>query len=146
MNDLSRVVESHTRYPRLLLGVTGGLALLMVVAGVLHFVSPDPFVRIVPPGIGPPLPIVYVSGAFEIIGGFGLLWPRTRRLAAWGAAALFVAVFPANIYMAVAEIQMSPDGTMPVWAMWARLPLQLVLVAAAVWIERNAPRDSAESD
>ncbi len=53
---------------------------------------------------------------------------------------LYVAVFPANINMAINEVQLTPDGTMPVWAMWARLPLQLGFVAAAYWFTRPDPR------
>ncbi len=112
------------------------MALAMVGVGILHFVQPEPFVRIMPAWLPAHLELVYISGAFEILGGLGLLVPRTRRLAAWGLIALFVAVFPANINMAIHEIQLDPADPMPVWAMWARLPLQAVLIGWAWWVGR----------
>lgn len=111
------------------------LALAMVAIGVLHFVDPTPFERIVPP----PLPahaMVLLSGVFEILGGLGLLVPATRRFAAWGLIALYVAVFPANIYMAVAGIQLDPANPMPEWGAWLRLPFQALFIAWAWWFTR----------
>jgi uncharacterized membrane protein len=113
------------------------LAALMIAAGVLHFAFPAPYVRIVPALLPAPLALVYVSGAFEILGGVGLLVAATRRWAAWGLVALFVAVFPANVNMAVHRIGF--DG--PPWVLWARLPLQAVLVAWAWWFTREPGRD-----
>ena len=69
----------------------------MIAVGVLHFVRPKAFVRIVPKFLPTPLALVYISGFFEILGGVGLLIPETRTWAAWGLIALYVAVFPANI-------------------------------------------------
>ena len=112
------------------------LAVGMTFVGVGHFVDPAPFVRIVPDWLPAPEALVYVSGFFEILGGLGLLHPRTRRAAGYGLIALYVAVFPANIHMAVHEIQLEPDGALPVWAMWARLPLQAVFIAWAWWMTR----------
>ena len=105
----------------------------MVGVGVTHFVSPEPFLRIMPAALPAPLLLVWLSGALEIALGAGLVVARTRRLAAWGLVALYVAVFPANLNMAIHEIQLSPEGTLPVWAMWARLPLQLGFIALALW-------------
>ena len=62
--------------------------------------------------------------------------PMTRRAAAWGLVALYVAVFPANIYMAVAGIQLDPANPMPEWAGCARLPFQALLIAWAWWYTR----------
>ncbi len=116
------------------------LAGLMIAIGVLHFVAPAGFVRIVPSALPFPLLAVYVSGAAEILGGAGLLHPRTRRAAALGLVALYVAVFPANVNMAVHHIQ--PEGVvLPEWAFWARLPLQAALVGWAAWIARRARVD-----
>ena len=119
----------------------GGLA--MVAIGVSHFVDPDPFVRIVPSVLPWPLALVYISGFFEILGGLGLLHPRTRRAAAWGLIALYVAVFPANLNMAINEIQLTAGGDLPVWAIWARLPLQAVFIAIAYWFTRPDERPGA---
>lgn len=120
----------------------------MIAIGVSHFVDPVPFERIVPTALPAPLALVYISGAFEVLGGVGLLVPRTRRVAAWGLIALYVAVFPANVNMAINEIQLDPDGMLPVWAMWVRLPLQGVFVAWAYWYtkrDRSQPPASAAS-
>ncbi len=122
-------------YKRALLWILG---LSMIAVGVLHFVRPAPFVRIVPDWLPAPEALVYVSGFFEVLGGVGVLLPATRRWAAWGLVALYVAVFPANIHMAIHEVQLEPGGDLPVWAMWARLPLQAVFIAWAWWFTRPA--------
>ena len=122
------------------------LAAAMVAVGVMHFVTPLPFVKIVPSMLPAPLLAVYVSGAFEILGGLGLLLTRTRRLAGWGLVALYVAVFPANINMALNDIQLGPEA-IPPWALWARLPLQVVLMALALWVSRHdKQRDAGSQD
>lgn len=118
------------------------LALGMVAIGFAHFANPEPFVRIVPGFLPAPLALVYLSGVFEVLLGVAILPARTRRLAGFGLVALYIAVFPANIYMAVNQIQLSPGGTFPVWAMWARLPLQLVLIAWALWAAQIIGRPS----
>jgi uncharacterized membrane protein len=114
------------------------LALFMIVAGLNHFVSPAPYVAMMPAALPWHLPLVYVSGFFEVLGGLGLLVPATRRWAAWGLIALLVAIFPANVNMALHHL---PVGSMhpPAWALWARLPLQLVLIAWAFWYTREEP-------
>jgi len=96
-------------------------------ADPLHFLSPEPYVGMMPAMLPAPVTLVYVSGVAEILGGLGLILPATRRLAAWGLIALFIAVFPANLNMAVNHL---PLGTRPLpsWALWGRLPLQLVLI------------------
>lgn len=114
----------------------GVLALAFVGAGVMHFVRPRPFVEIVPPALPEPEALVYVSGVAEILGGLGLLFKRTRRVAGWGLLALLVAVFPANVYMAVAAerfVHLAPS-----WALWARLPLQPLLM---LWVWATALRE-----
>lgn len=117
----------------------------MVAVGVLHFVNPGPFVLIVPKALPEPLLLVYVSGVFEILLGVGLLPKKTRRLASYGLCALFVAVFPANVNMAIHEIQLNPTSPMPVWAMWARLPFQIAFIVVALWVGRaddESPREA----
>ncbi|MBL4635217.1 MAG: DoxX family protein [Kofleriaceae bacterium] len=113
------------------------IALVMTAIGLSHFVSPDPFVRIVPHFLPWPLALVYISGACEIAGGIGLLPRRTRKLASWGLIALYLAVFPANINMAIHNIQLSEGGQIPVWAMWARLPMQALFIALVWWLGRS---------
>lgn len=105
----------------------GLLAGFMTAVGVMHFVEPGPFVAIVPGWLPWALALVYISGVFEILGGVGLLVPRTRVAAAWGLVALFVAVFPANINMAVNNIPFDGKELHPM-ALWGRLPLQVLLI------------------
>ena len=109
------------------------LAIAMVGIGVLHFVQPKPFVRIVPKYLPAPLALVYISGFFEILGGIGLLVPATRVWAAWGLIALYLAVFPANIYMLTHNISLNPKKPIPRWALWLRLPFQFLFIAWAYW-------------
>jgi uncharacterized membrane protein len=108
------------------------LAAFIVTAGVLHFANPIPFVKIVPPYLPYPLELVYISGFFEILGGIGLLIPMVSQAAAWGLIALFIAVFPANINMAVNQIHLDGIPDSP-FLYWARLPLQAVLILWAWW-------------
>jgi uncharacterized membrane protein len=109
------------------------LAIAMLVVGTLHFLKPKPFVKIVPSYLPAPLALVYISGFFEILGGLGLLLPQTRSLAAWGLIALYIAVFPANIYMLTHNISLDPEKPIPRWALWLRLPFQFVFIAWAYW-------------
>ena len=89
-----------------------------------------------PPYLPRPLALVYVSGVFEVLGGVGVLLPRYRKAAGWGLIALLVAVFPANLYMVTASELFTPQG-IPLWALWARLPLQLVLIAWVYWVTQG---------
>ena len=107
-------------------------AVFYVLAGTLHFVKPESYLRIVPPYIPWHVTIVRVSGAFEILGGLGLLISETRRPAAWGLAALLIAVFPANIYMATHPVEAGALAVTPVLR-WGRLPLQLLLIGWLFW-------------
>lgn len=116
------------------------LAVVMVAVGVAHFVRPQPFVDIMPPYLPAHLPLVYLSGLFEVLGGLGLLLERSRRVAAWGLIALYVAVFPANIHMALHGVVPSGTEPLPGWALWARLPLQLVFIAWAHRYTRSGVR------
>lgn len=108
------------------------LAGVMTLAGVMHFVSPRGYVKIMPKWLPAPAALVAISGVFEILGGVGLLVPATQRFAAWGLIALFVAVFPANVNMAIHRIPLGKQP-MPTWALWARLPLQAVFIGWA-WL------------
>ena len=117
------------------------LALLFVAAGVLHFLTPGFYTRIVPPFMPWSLEAVYISGLAEIIGGLGLLVWRTRRLAGLWLIALLIAVFPANVYMAF-----TPDRFgLAAWVLYARLPLQFVLIAWAWWCSRDEARGTPSS-
>lgn len=110
----------------------GLLALLMIFAGVCHFLKPKVFIRIVPHYLPYPRALVFISGVFEIVGGIGLLIPTVSSAAAWGLIALYIAVFPANLNMAIHKISIGKAPIHPV-LLWLRLPLQLALIAWASW-------------
>ncbi len=105
--------------------------------GVLHFVRPEAFVAIMPKVLPAHLLLVYVSGFFEVAGSIGLLIPRTRRLASYGLMMLLVAVFPANINVAVNHIQIPGLPAQPDWAAWGRLLLQPLFIYWAWWAGRD---------
>src|SRR4051812_23771321 len=96
----------------------------------MHFVVPRTYEAIVPNRLPAPRAIVYMSGVAEIAGGFGVMHPRTRRLASWWSVATLVAVFPANVNMALdPERFRVPGGAV---ALWLRLPVQALLVRWAL--------------
>ena len=118
------------------------LAALFIAAGANHFISPDPYLRIIPPGFPAPKALVFISGIAEVTGGLGLLLRVSRKAAAIGLIALLVAVFPANVYAAFHGMQIGPHA-IPSWLLWLRLPLQPLLIAwvyFAGWTPREAPR------
>jgi uncharacterized membrane protein len=109
------------------------LAVIMMAMGVLHFTHGATFASIMPDYLPWHLPLVYLSGVFEFALGVGLLVERTRSLSAWGLIALFVAVYPANIHMALhPELPIAGlPADMPhppALALWLRLPLQFVFI------------------
>ncbi len=106
------------------------MAVLYMVAGSLHFILTNAYMRIMPGYLPAHRELVLLSGAAEIAGGLGLLVPQTRtgqpgRAAAWGLIALLIAVFPANVTL-VTDPARFPQ--VPLWAAWLRLPLQLPLL------------------
>lgn len=110
------------------------LAALLTVTGVAHLAVPAPFDAIVPRRLpGTPRFWTLASGAAELAVAAAVAVPRTRRAGAVAAAALFVAVFPANVQMALDHA----DGPPAVRAVvWGRLPLQVPLVAWALAVRR----------
>ena len=113
------------------------LAICIIVVGVTHFLVPGEYVKIVPPQLPYPLGLVYLSGFYEILGGIGLLVPPVSQAAAWGLLALFIAVYPANIYMAANLIKIEHIPNSP-WVHVVRLPFQAVLIAWAWWYTKSS--------
>jgi len=105
------------------------LGILFVLSGCTHFAFPKPYMKIIPPFLPFPLLLVYLSGFCEVALGVGM-FTRFAPWAAWGLVALLIAVFPANIQMAL-HPELTPK--LPDWTLWARLPLQAVLIAWAYW-------------
>ncbi len=112
------------------------LAFGFLISGTLHFTGPGRFLAMMPPWLPWHLALVYISGVLELLGAVGLMIPRTRRLAGLGLAALLVAVFPANVYVATSGG--SVEGLPPAsWYYWARLPFQFVFIAWALWCSKG---------
>lgn len=115
------------------------LAGIMGVAGVAHLVGPRPFVAHLPPQMPAREALVAITGVVELALALGLVGPdRFRRPATIALAAYLVAVFPANVYAAASQVPI--DGIPGGWLRWARLPLQLPLIAAALWCVPRARR------
>jgi uncharacterized membrane protein len=114
--------------PRALLGG------FFILAGVLHFLRPQTYAAIMPRYLPAHRELVAASGAAEIAGGLGVLHPRTARAAGWWLIATLLAIFPANVEMAVHAERFR---RIPEPLLWARLPLQGALVA---WVWKTATR------
>ena len=109
------------------------LGIAMILAGANHFLNADFYVAIMPPYLPWHRALVLVSGVAEVALGAAVLVPRLKRPAGWGLIALFVAVFPANLHMALHPA----DYDVPTWALYLRLPLQGVLIAWVWWCTRG---------
>lgn len=101
---------------------------MYIFAGLMHFIKPKAYMKIMPKYIPYHLTMVYVSGICEMLFGTLLFSPQTQSIGAWGIIATLIAVFPANIYMLT-----SYKGKR-LWykiALWLRLPIQLLLISWA---------------
>ncbi len=119
----------------------GIFGLLFVAAGANHFVNPDFYVPMMPPYLPWHRELVYLSGVCKIVLGVLLLVPSCSRYSAWGLIALLLAVFPANLHMALNPAdfpKISETG------LWLRLPVQGVLIAWAYWFTGRAEKTADE--
>jgi len=110
------------------------MGLAYIATGINHFRDPHLYLRIMPPYLPWPMFLQYLAGFIEILLGILLLIPKYTRLAAWGLIALLIAVYPANIHMALHQ-ELFPE--LPAWFHWIRLPFQFVLIAWAWWFTRD---------
>ena len=108
------------------------LAAFYLTTGALHFIRPAVYEAIVPRPLPAKRELVYASGVAELAGGAGVLHPRTRRAAGWWLIATLVAIFPANVQMAV---DAERYRRIPEPLLWLRLPLQALLI---LWAWRVA--------
>lgn len=109
-----------------------GLSIVFIwffVGGIMHFAATQQEASIVPPYVPWPVAAVLVSGAFELLGAFGILVPATRKAAGIGLFLLTLAVTPAHIYM----LQQPQLFNVPMWALWLRLPIQAALLVLIIW-------------
>lgn len=102
------------------------LGIFFIVAGINHFLNPAPYLAMMPPWLPWHVAMNQISGVAEIVGGLGILIPWKRRCAAWGLIALLIAVFPANLQVALYGW---PGTHIPAWILWARLPFQPLFIA-----------------
>lgn len=109
--------------------------LLFIGASTMHFFT-DAELKIIPPSLPFRRAALCISGIFEVIGGIGLLIPRFKRPAAWGLAALLVAIFPANVYHAIKNVQVGGFMNTHLYHM-IRLPFQGVLIWCILWCASN---------
>jgi uncharacterized membrane protein len=116
------------------------LAALLTSSGVIHFVRPTTFTDLVPSWVpGTAHQVVYVSGAAELVVAALVAAPKTRRLGGYAAAALFVAVFPGNVKMALDGGVPGGEGPMASkYFAYARLPIQLPLIWWGLHVAKNA--------
>ena len=110
-----------------------GLSVFFVYFGIDHFINPDFYLSIMPPAFPLHAEAVYISGFFEILGGICVLIPSLRKLAGCGLIALLIAVYPANIYMAITP-EAFPE--MSIGLLYFRLPLQFLFIYWAYSITR----------
>ena len=106
-------------------------------AGTMHFVRAREYEAIMPPYLPAHREAVRVSGVAEIAGGLAMIPLATRPFARWWLLALLVAVFPANVHMALKPEDVAQRGVaadrIPRWLLWARLPLQPLMM---IWVWR----------
>jgi uncharacterized membrane protein len=116
------------------------LAALFLFAGTVHLCDPELFLPITPPWIPFHLPCILISGVVELVGGLGLLLPvRPIQVAiGWMLTLLLIAVFPANLHMAMANVKIHGFPAQP-WMGWARLPFQPLLIIAVLWLTQIWP-------
>ena len=115
---------------RVLLWVMG---VFYIAAGLMHFARPDFYQPMMPPYLPWPAALIFVSGLAEFGLGGAVLIPALRRLAAWGIIALLIAIFPANLHIAMNNVAVfgATEGA-GVWN-WVRLPVQGILILWAWW-------------
>ena len=99
--------------------------MIFLTSGLLHFLKPEDFLKIMPDYLPWHRELVSVSGVFEILLGIGLQWSVTQRVSAWGLILLLIAVFPANVQMTLHPERFQ---NLPVILLWLRLPLQGLLI------------------
>lgn len=109
------------------------LAAFFIVAGANHFRDPAMYLSMMPPWLPAHEALNFISGAAEIAGGIGLLVSRTRNAAALGLILLLIAIFPANIHIA---LNGWPGMDIPRWVLWVRLPFQLLFLG---WVLFSCP-------
>jgi uncharacterized membrane protein len=114
-----------------------GLGVFFIVAGLAHFAMPRVYETMMPPWLPAHAALIALSGLAEVAGGVGVLLPRFRRAAAWGLIALLIAIFPANIHVALdpgaGDAFSAAALDLPRLLLLLRLPFQAVFIAWIWW-------------
>ena len=126
------------RLKRVLLWVMG---VFYILAGINHFRAPGFYMPMMPPYLPWHSGLVFLSGVAEVMVGIGVLIPRMRQLAAWGTIALLIAIFPANVHIAMHNVPLAGASEGAGAWNWVRLPFQGVLIAWAWWYTYLAASD-----
>jgi uncharacterized membrane protein len=108
------------------------LAAFFIAAGLNHFRMPATYLAMMPEWVPAPGLMNILSGACEVLGGIGVLIPRLRIAAGWGLIALMLAVFPANLHVAL--LGRMPGFSFSPAILWLRLPFQAVFIAWIAWV------------
>ena len=113
------------------------MAAFYVLAGINHFVQPSVYLPMMPPYLPWHLALVYLSGVAEVGLGIAVMIPAWRKAAAWGLILMLIAIFPANLHIAMHDVPLfgNTEG-FGIWN-WVRLPFQAVLIAWAWWYTRD---------
>lgn len=119
-----------SRTKRILLWVMG---IAYILAGLNHFREPGFYMPMMPPYLPWHAALVFISGVAEVVLGVAVLVPSLRRLAAWGIIALLIAIFPANLHIALYNVPIGGNAEgLGIWN-WVRLPFQAVFILWAWW-------------
>jgi len=113
------------------------MGVFYVFAGIMHFVATDFYMPMMPPYLPLHLELIYLSGIAEIALGVGVMLPAYRKVAAWGIIALLIAVFPANLHIALNNIPIGGASEGLGAANYIRLPVQGLLILWAWWYTRE---------
>lgn len=109
------------------------MAAFYIFAGVMHFVRPDYYMPMMPPYLPWHAALVFLSGVAELVLGVAVLIPALRNWAAWGIVLLLIAIFPANLHIALHNVAVFGAAEGAGAMNWVRLPFQLVLILWAWW-------------
>ncbi len=110
-----------------------------ITAGIAHFRNPQIFVDIVPNFLPFPLFLVYLTGVMEIAGGIGIIHPDTRVLAGRFMVLFLIAVFPANLYMWIADVPFN-GSLLTTPQHMLRFVVQIILIIAAIFLSGDLQR------